>query len=405
MIAIISLSLLGCSTSKNNAFKPNPAPIVESKISYEKVWQVQVGKGYLKEEVFIKPAHGYGKIFVTDVTGKVMALSADEGKTLWSVDLNLRVSSGLAVANELVVLGTRDGEVIALSETNGEIKWRTKTSSEIISSPAVGGGYVVITTVDGLVYALNAEDGKRLWFFDRKLPELTLRGGAAPVIVDSFVFVGFANGKVAALLLEDGRLVFEKQVAIPKGRSDLERLVDVDTSPLILGQALYVGGFNGNIAYIDIQTGETRWQKNISVLKDLSFDGLYLLVTHADSLVSLINRNSGETLWTQKNLKQRAVTSLVAFGDHLVTGDYEGYLYQLDKQNGAFLGRFNVGHYYESDDCFDHLGNCKFPLKHNGFVATPLVVDETLITYSRSGMLLAFKVDKKITNELVSTDH
>ncbi|WMS88856.1 outer membrane protein assembly factor BamB [Pleionea litopenaei] len=388
------LLLNGC--GDENEVLPNPIPsVVETKVRYDELWSITVGDGVQDEFLKLHPAESYGKIFIADVSGKLMAIDPEKGSKVWQTTIEQRISAGVTVANRIAVVGTREGQVMAFDVESGEQLWTSQLSSEVIASPAVGDGYVVANTVDGKIVALDASSGEQKWFYDRTLPALTLRGTSSPVIALGAAISGFANGKVGVFLLENGQLAWERQITTPSGRSDLERLVDVDGQPVVFGSTLYATSFNGNIMALELRSGEPLWSRELSSYQDIEVDNQTLLVTQDNGYVTSMNRNNGVLLWTQKALFLRQTTSPTAFGDHIVVGDMGGYLHMLDKASGQLIGQLNINSSINYTDCYDSAEACRFHNHEEYGVATkPFIVDDKLVVLTRNGHMIAYKQRK-----------
>ncbi|MEE4243864.1 MAG: outer membrane protein assembly factor BamB [Kangiellaceae bacterium] len=396
LCAALSLTgfLFGCSDEV--IVEPNPLPVVaETKVNYDIQWSLQFGQGSDSQFVKLVPQYGYSNLYVADVAGTITAISPDSGEVVWKSDTNKKISAGVAVGNRMVVVGTREGQVLAFDAETGKEKWAARVSSEVIASPAVGDGFVVVNSVDGKITAFDAESGEQKWFYDRNLPPLTLRGTSAPVITSGAAIAGFANGKVGVFILNNGQLAWEKQITAPRGKSDLERLVDVDAKPVVFGTTLYVSSYNGNLMALELRSSEPRWSRELSSFQDLTIDNQTLLVTQDNGHVTSLNRNNGALLWTQKALFLRKTTAPQVFGNHIVVGDMSGYLHMLNKADGKLIGQLNVNRHLSFDDCYDLEFVCRF---HNheqfGIASAPLVVKDKLIVQTQNGQLIAYKQRK-----------
>ncbi|NVJ59911.1 MAG: outer membrane protein assembly factor BamB [Gammaproteobacteria bacterium] len=372
---------------------PNPIPVVEDpKVAYDLLWNKDIGDGIGESLLKLVPSYGYDKLFIADTNGEVSARNVNNGEVIWQVNVKEKISAGVTVANRMAVVATREGEIVALNVEDGSELWRSQLSSEIISPPAVGDGVVVANTVDGKIIAVDAETGTSKWFYDRNLPPLTLRGTSSPVIALGAAIAGFANGKVGVFVIENGRLAWERQVTAPSGRSDLQRLVDVDAQPIVFGSTLYVSSFNGNLLALEVRSGEPLWSRELSSFQDMSIDNQTLLVTHDNGYVSSLNRNNGSLLWTQKALFLRQTTSPVPYEGHIVVGDMGGFLHMLDKSTGKLIGQINVNNHLNISDCYDSEVNCRL---HNyeayGIASQPIVMNDLLIVQTRNGHLIAYK--------------
>lgn len=355
----------------DNSVPPSELVEIVETADVKKVWSENIGDG--TDELFIKltPVVLDNQVFIADTHGEVAALQADTGKKVWDNDTDLPITGGPGADEYLVLVGTSEGDVVSFEAETGKELWRAKVSSEILSPPRESDGVVITRTIDGKIFALEAETGKRLWTYDRTVPALTLRGTSTPVIADDFVIAGFDGGRLAALRLKTGKLVWETKVAIARGRSQLERMVDIDTQPLIADDTIYVTTFQANVSALSLDSGQILWQRDISSHSELSVDYEHLYVTDDESNIWALDRFSGGSVWKQSALAHRKITGAAIFGDKLIVGDFEGYLHWLDKETGDLAARVEV----ESD---------------TPIITKPLVSNDTLFTYSSGGRLAAY---------------
>ncbi len=370
LLLVTSLLLVGCSED-DDLYAPDPLVPIKSQFKTRVVWSTSIGSGQDDLSVKIPPVYAYGKIYLVDAYGKVAAVNPKNGKKIWSKDFDIPIAGGPAVGNKIVAFGTSQGEVYVLDAETGEKKWQASVSSEVISSPAVGDGYVVVRTTDGKIFAFDGATGERAWFYDESLPSLTLRGNSSPVIFGGGVIAGFSNGKLAVFILENGQMAWEKRIATAIGGSEIQRLVDVDLQPLVVGSSIYIGSFNGNLASLNYRNGEFNWQRELSTYRDLAVGELLLFVTHENSYLSAVNRSNGVIIWTQKDLHRRQLTAPAVLGDYVVVADFEGYLHWISQKTGKIVSRKSID--------------------SSGFSAKPLVIDDTLIVYAKDGSLYAVK--------------
>ena len=378
------VTLNGCSTVKDrvsgfwagddNEVVIEPLVEIEQAIDIKKIWSTRVGDGtdgfYLK----LSPVAGEGVIFAAERDGEVIALEIESGKQHWKTKTKKPLSGGPGHGEGRVLVGTRDGEVIALSDEDGEILWTTQVSSEVLAAPKADLGVVVVRTVDGKAYGLDASSGQRLWVYERAVPLLTLRGTSAPQLADGLAIIGFDGGILAALDITNGSLVWEKRIALPTGRSTLDRMVDIDAEPLILDDVVHVATFQGRVAVVDLQTGNIGWVRDLSSHAGLGVDVDNVYLTDEQSEIWALERYSGNSVWKQEQLKSRALTAPVSFGDYLVVGDFEGYLHWLNREDGTQAGRVR--------------------LDKSQILTTPFVVNDTLYAYSTDGTLAAYSVQQ-----------
>lgn len=378
--AALLVLLSGCGTVKDyfagtdNTTPPAPLPSLTTTLNVQTVWSARAGVGSAKEYIKLTPSVSSDTIFAADSAGLVSAYQADTGKIVWSVQTKAPISGGTGSGEGLVLVGTRDAEVLALDVASGAEKWRAQVSSEVLSVPRAESGIIVVRTVDGKLFGLKAGDGSRLWVYQSSTPALTLRGTSSPLLHEGKVIAGLANGKLAALSLTDGKLLWETTVAEPRGRSELERLVDISGELQIQNDILYAASFQGRLAAVDTNSGRLVWVREIHSQAGLAVDERAVYVTDNQSQVLALDRRDGGILWKQDKLHDRAVTAPAVYGDYVVVGDFEGHLHWLNRTDGAFAARVRV------DDA--------------GLLAAPVTMDDTLYALGKGGALTALRAER-----------
>jgi outer membrane protein assembly factor BamB len=350
-VVALTLALAGCGSMNpvNWWSSDSSAEVIaelvdlENPISPRILWDASVGGGTDEERVKLVPYVDGGRVYVAEREGEIRALDASNGRTLWKTDSELNISGGPGAGDGLVLVGTSDAEVAAFDQENGQPRWRAQVSSEVVSVPKIDQGVVVVHTIDGKLTALQASNGKQLWVYERSMPVLSLRGSSSPVISGSNVICGFANGKLMAFDLNDGRVQWESTISVPRGRSELERMVDIHGDPLVLGGAVYVATYQGELAGVIEASGEVVWRRALSSYAGLGNDFQQLYVTDAEDNVWAIDPRNGSALWKQDKMLGRKLSAPVAVGDYVVVGDYEGYLHWLSPEDGRIVGRIRVG--------------------------------------------------------------
>jgi outer membrane protein assembly factor BamB len=289
------------------------------------------------------PALSQGKVFTSSTRGEVKAFTVNDGKLLWEMDTRLPLSSGVGVGSGHVAVGSRTGILVLLSAEDGKEKWRVQLSSEIIAAPQIDNEVVVIRTVDGKVYALNINTSRRIWVYERDIPVLSLWGNSSPAVGQDWVVSGLDNGKLAVLKLQTGKLLWEANVAIPRGRSELERLVDVDAKPVISDGVVYVTSYQGRTVAGDLYSSKLLWEREISSFAGLAVDHDNVYISDARSHLWAVSRSSGVSLWKQTQLQARVITAPVVVGNYVAVGDVEGFVHWMRKDNGEFVARYSTG--------------------------------------------------------------
>ncbi|WP_342058320.1 outer membrane protein assembly factor BamB [Aeromonas sp. OTU364] len=379
----VSLALQGCSlfSSEEDLTPMAPLPVVESAFSADTKWSSSVGDGIGDFYSQLQPVVEEDHIYAAARDGDVTAFDRNSGETLWSVDLadlpinadkrSARLSGGLVSRYGKLFLGSENGVVYALNEANGEVLWQTTVPGEVVASPAVEDGRVVVLTTSGRLMALDTDEGKLQWTLSEEQPPLTLRSASTPVITNGAVLYGRADGKVGIALLSNGQPVRQSKVADPRGATELDRMVDVDASPLIAGDELYAIAYNGQLMARKLMTGDEVWKRKYSGYRDMAVTGNAIVLTDSRSHLFAVDRRNGLELWSNTQLENRTVTAPVVLGDYVVVGDVEGYLYWLDRTDGSIKAMQQ--------------------LDSSGLYASPLVDGDTLYVQSRGGKLYAIK--------------
>ena len=272
----------------------------------------------------------------------------------------------------LVVVGALDGQVIALDASNGSEKWRAKVPGEVISAPAVGQGMVFVRSNDGRVTAFDASTGERRWFNPRELPSLTVRGNAPVVAGPGVLFIGNDDGSISTLAMQDGRTVWDQQVGTPEGRTELERMADVDGAPVLEGNTLYVSSFKNETMAIEGPPGRPQWVRDHGGAGGVAVSSGLAVVADEKGSVFGLDKNSGAAMWSQPALARRSLTGAAIHGDYAVVGDYKGYLHWLRLDNGELAARARAG--------------------GDRLIAPPLVADGILLVQNVDGDLTAFRL-------------
>ncbi len=374
-MAVLALALLtvGCSSSSSKKeLKPQALEKIISEVELKKEWSTSIGKGQGRLWNNLTPAVDGDYLFVSDINGRVSALNRFTGKTIWTRKLKLDVSGGVGVGSGMVILGTLGGDVIALNADTGEDLWRSKVPSEVLSAPATNGDVVVVQTQDDRLIALEASSGQQRWIYDNTPAVLTLRGTGAPLITEYVAYAGLSTGKVIAVDTERGLPIWEQRIAVPSGRTELERMVDIDGSLLLSGNTLYVTSYQGRAAGLNAQTGQVFWQRDASSYVGAAegFGNAYISL--ADGVIESVDERSSTAMWSNKALLRRQLSAPAVFSSYIAVGDYAGYLHVLSQVDGRFVARTKID--------------------GKGLRVQPVVVGGWLYVYGNGGKLVALTI-------------
>lgn len=372
-LAFLSLFLLQACKSWGNPEPGDPAPLVDfdATVKVKKIWSTGVGDGMGREGISMPPMFADGVIYAADQEGLLSAIGAEKGNKVWSIKTEQAFSGGPALGNSLVVMGTLDGTVLAFDAADGSERWSARVSSEVLAVPGISESIVVVRCIDGRVFGLDANTGSRVWIYDSSVPLLTLRGNSNILLRGSAVYVGYADGTVAALQVADGTLLWSQSVVSPEGRTELERLADVGIQMVIVASDLIVSSYKKRVASLAADSGRLLWFKEISSFTGVQVDRTNLAVSDSGGDLWLLDRRSGSTLWKIDQLTNRGLTLPAFYGDLVVVGDKEGYLHWINTSDGAFVARVREG--------------------KKGFSGAPLTVGTTLYVLTNKGTLSAYR--------------
>lgn len=352
---------------KDNTPKPKNLKQIEPQIKVSQNWSAPVGKAHKSNEYLkLKPVIRSNVIYTADASGLVQAISKSNGKVKWSTQLKHGIVSGPTVADGLIAVGTNSATLVLLNEAEGKELWENKVSGELLSPPAIAHKKIIAKSIDGKVYAYDAANGKQLWTAEHGSPSLVLKASSSPIIVDNLVLIGFSDGKLDAFELDTGRLVWQRSIAYATGSSDVDRLVDIDSDPIVKDKVAYLASYQGYIGALSLTDGQFLWRKPGSVYKNMILSSNTLYVTDSNDVVWSLDRRTGQVNWKQTALKARGLTEPVLIGHELVVGDKTGYLHFIGTQTGELIGRSRLS---------------------GGVTMSPTVVGKKLYVLTDNGML------------------
>lgn len=343
LFILLGLSLIGCGKDKDLRKPTQLTDIVNPALKTEVRWSSSAGSGSRQQYTGLRMTIAADGLFAADVDGDVYAFDAKNGRRIWRSETDARIAAGPSLNGNLVLVGTLDGEVIALQRADGKQLWRVKLSSEVQAAPAGDGSTLVVKTIDGRVYGLSTEKGQRLWTFDRTVPNLTLRGLSEPLVVGDRAFVGMDNGRLIALHLADGSPIWEQGVAFGTGRTELERLTDIDADLLLNGSSIYAVSLGGELACLDTETGQVLWRRSVRSYTGMALMDDQLVVTDENGVVWAFDAKTGVSTWKQEGLRYRKLSPPAVYAGHIAVGDFEGYLHWLDPKDGKIVARSQPG--------------------------------------------------------------
>jgi outer membrane protein assembly factor BamB len=392
LLAGIALSLLlnACGDTDNSEPPAQLQPI-QATLDLNEAWSDTSMKGAGDQYLFLTPLLTDGQVVVAGRDGRVEALSLKYGEVLSTMHLDATISAGIGGDDKLWLFATRGAHVIAVDAVNHKVLWNVRVPSEVLARPLLYQNAVLVRTVDGQVLSLDAKNGKTRWSYKQALPSLTLRGNSEPILARDRIFVGLDNGRLIALSADSGDVLWDVVVTVPEGRSEIQRLVDIDGQSKLYGHTLYTVSYQGRLVAIDVDHGQFLWSRPFSSYSGITMDENALYSTDDHGHIWAIDRNNGATLWVQKALTAREVTRPVLMGDYLVVGDYDGYLHVMSRFDGHFVGRVRVG---DGSD-FEN------PSVNYGILVPPEVINKKLVVTTRDGGVYVYTY-KKLESELAN---
>src|SRR5277367_32622 len=366
--------LIAAGCSKDKDVEP-PAVLVKfpATLPVKKLWGEGVGGG--KKQLVLRlglgPAVDNGIVFAASHKGELLAAALDTGRRIWVKNLKIPISAGPGAGAGLVVVGSSKGAVVALDGATGHEVWHSRVNSELLSAPAISEKIVVLRSVDGRLHGLDAHTGKELWSVEQQVPRLSLRGTATPIIAKEVAISGFDNGKIMAVSLNTGDTVWDTALASPHGRTELDRLVDIDSAVRVVGDNVFATGFQGRTAMLALDSGQLWWSHDMSSYRGLAVDADNLYVTQSDGIVVALRQRDGSELWRNNKLKLRRLSTPVLTSTAVAVADFQGYLHWLDKNTGELVARQRIAK--------ERVSNA------------PVAVDDTIVVLTDGGKLAAYR--------------
>jgi outer membrane protein assembly factor BamB len=370
--------LTACDSIEHRLEQPSKKelPTIVNAFELVTIWDKKVVE--LKSEDAFNSAlllsKGSKELYVADFLGNIIAIDLN-GTVLWKKSIKEPITSGPGLFKDKLCVATATAKLICLSANKGEILWSSVLSSEALAAPGFSSDpmfdLVYLHTIDGGLSATNLINGRQVWRFSTLVPNIALRRGSAPVVGGNKVISGFANGKLFALNQEDGSILWSHNIANPKGKSELQRMIDVSADPVIHDNKVYAVSYQGNLTAISLNDGSLLWEREISSYSGLVVDDSKVYVVAVDGKVLAVDSKTGSTLWVQEDLIGRDLSKPVIINNCVVVGDMDGNLYFLNKR----FGNIKVKKFIDSA----------------GISIPPIEVDNILYILTNSGRLMAVK--------------
>ena len=342
LVAVVFI-FSACASDEEKELEPTKLVDIETKVDVKRLWSAKIGGGSEFLRVALQPASDGNRLYAASRDGNVIALDPESGKAVWRTELEMDLSAGPGVGDGLIVVGAADGMLLALDADSGAELWRANVTGETLARPMIKDGMVITLSIDNRLRAVSAFDGAERWTVEQPTPDLTMRGSASPVLVGTSVVAGFDNGRLVAVNIATGNTEWEAMLSPPTGRSDLERLSDVDGLISVVGQDIYASGYQGSLVALASESGQVLWTREVSSFEGVSADWNNLYTVDEEGVVIALTRRTGDESWRQNSLIRREPTVPIPFQTTVVVGDLEGYLHFFSNFDGDPVARVRAG--------------------------------------------------------------
>jgi outer membrane protein assembly factor BamB len=296
-----------------------------------------------------QPAIAYGRLYVLNAYGDVLALNARTGKRAWRFRGKRCAASSPAVSR--VMHGTvyvsllnrgdcatgegADGEIVALAHNWGQVRWRKRIGPSE-SSPLIVGNTVYVGDWRGDVYALDVRTGKIRWRFRTGG---RVKGGLS--YVTGRVFVGSYDHHVYALSARSGRLLWK--AAAQQRLGNRGRFY---STPAVAYGRVYIGSTDGKVYSFGAHSGKLRWSHNTGgyVYGSPAIWEQRVLVGSYSGEFFALDAATGDERWTFKANGPISGSATVIDGV-VYFATLKGRSYGLDVRTGKQVWTFGEGRY------------------------------------------------------------
>ena len=364
------LASCGLFGDEDEELEPMELVDIDQVVKVKKIWGSKVGGKSEFLRVALRPASDGSRIYAASYDGNVIAYDPESGSQVWRTELDIELTAGPGVGEGYLVVVAKDGFAVLLNTSTGEEMWRADIAGESLAKPLIKGNSVIVQTIDNRIQALSVFDGDSRWSIVQTSPALTMRGSSTPVNVGNTVIAGFDSGRLVCADIDNGTIIWESLLSPPKGRSDLDRLSDIDGSMAVVGQDLYASGYQGRLAAIAAESGQILWNREISSYEGVAADWTSVYTVSDNGEIVALGRQNGNESWRNGSLLRREPTLPVPFGTTVVVGDLEGYLHFFNTIDGEAVARVRIG--------------------GGAITADPFVMANRLFVQSDSGQLVAY---------------
>lgn len=359
--SIAALFIAGCgyiddfAFGKDNSPKPSPLPSYKNKYTINIDWSQNIGgssKG--TDTADLKPYPYENIIYTASQTGNIAAINKKNGDMIWQSKLNTSLVAGPLVYQDQLIFNSGHSSILIVNRNNGKFLKKIKLSNDALAVPLLLDNSIYVKTINGFMYDINLKTGRKTWSYQHGSPEIILKASSSPVKYDNTVIAGFSDGSLVAFDKKNGHVIWQRHISFPRGASDVERLVDIDTNPLVDGGNIYIASYQGEIGSYAVENSEFVWHRKASTFHDLAYYGDILVMVDSKDIIWAFNKNTGSVLWKQPALKARKLMAPVIWNKQLLIADSSGVLNYISLQTGNFIGRLTIPGRIMSAPVVDH---------------------------------------------------
>ena len=343
---ILILTISSCSSiafwQSDEVDLDEPRELIDfnERFEFTENWETKF-KGESNLNSFI-PAFAGNSLFFVDPEGNVTSIDINSGEVLWDSELETIVSAGIVAGFGRLFLSDDQGNLICLDQDDGSLLWKTFAGGEVLANVDVDAGLVVVKTASGFLNAFDLENGSEEWSYRSQAPNLTVRGSSSPVIDNNIVYATFDNGRIGAFNLKTGLPIWDGAISFTEGVSELDNLIDADSSPVLEGSRIYTVNFQGNLSVFDSAQRRTVWEsKESSFYEPFILRGVLGIIS-ADSKISTYSSRTFEGSWKLDEYGLRELSNPETFKGYILIGDLEGYIHAIDPLTGITVARKKI---------------------------------------------------------------
>lgn len=328
--------------------------------AFQKAWSVNAGAGSSRKSALTTPpVANETAIFVIDSRQTVRAFDLNNGNRLWERELKsgnrrdqVGIGSGLAVADDRLIVASGYGFVSALDVNNGAEIWRRDMEAPMTGSPTIKDGRAFVSSNNNEVFALDIADGQIVWTDQAIAESARILGSPSSAAVEDIVITPYSSGEIIAYLAANGRRLWTEALSRPGRFTPISSINDIASRPVIGGGLVFAANQSGVMAAIDGRSGSRVWVQPVGSTSAPALAGKYIFVSGTNGQVVCLSAASGQIYWVkqlrefekEKKKKNRISYAgpIIASNQVLVVSS-RGELISLSPQTGERINSIDLG--------------------------------------------------------------